>query len=976
MVTGASENGFQPVLEAACRADASGDLRAISRLWTDAKERDAFIARVRRKHRNRCRQLERQEITIESADALSASVTVSITSSVRSEWRPSLTWLETDSAAVTLARAGEEWRIVRWTPSADTFVNRWLAASDCDRELMTRALPESQWNAVAGAATHSAIDLLNGGHPHDAWTLTKFARALADQSGDARANAQVLSTLSVLMRYDNGVPPDYSASLRVAREGLAAAERAGDPDEVARSLVRIGRAEVLVVPTKGESFLRALELEPFVADVTIIALAASQMAKTFDDLQEHRRALGYAALAARFAEESGEASVRISAEMNFGGTYAWVSDSSLAILHYEEALRMARATDMKPIIASILTELARNYSDEHRLDEMERVIDEGFSLLDPLGLECSESAFWLHVRRASLASWRGDAALMEQSLRAALAVADEVARPDLTSIAKTSLALLRFRQRRPEEAIRLSWEAFPGSIQLIFILASALAQQGDCDTAIDLLRVAIDAHARDLRSAPGARQKRLFDDAVMGGLYLPLIELLVDEERWMDALETAEEMRSSQLREMRSEMTIAVPRGRSDEERNADRLIAYLNRRLLASHGRPKSDDVHAQLEQARWRLADARAQSDAAAVTSGPSHARFFFDRSMPAMTPGVAMIEYVMTDTRTLIFAARHQADGTLAMIVRQVTVDSAALQSLVAQYTTAIARRDLSYAAVGRKLHELLIQPVAEVLRGATALTIVPHEVLWTLPFHTLADRDHRPLIERLPVSYAPAAGLLDSEQPQTRGRPMLLALANPASTPIPSLPRIPETETEVRRIAKVYGSKRSRSYVGAEARESIVKRNGSRFSVLHVAAHGLVDETEPMYSSLLLSPGAEAGDEEDGLLEAREIAELRMPEVVVLSACDTARGSLSNEGVIGLPWAFFLAGTRHVIVSQWTAESSATLQLMIEFHRHLAAGDSPAVALRAAQLKLRRDRRYEDPLYWAPFVVMSSGVYGGR
>ncbi|MCU1231256.1 MAG: hypothetical protein JWO97_4140, partial [Acidobacteria bacterium] len=50
--------------------------------------------------------------------------------------------------------------------------------------------------------------------------------------------------------------------------------------------------------------------------------------------------------------------------------------------------------------------------------------------------------------------------------------------------------------------------------------------------------------------------------------------------------------------------------------------------------------------------------------------------------------------------------------------------------------------------------------------------------------------------------------------------------------------------------------------------------------------------------------------------------------------------------------------------------------IEFHRHLAAGDSPAVALRAAQLKLRRDRRYEDPLYWAPFVVMSSGVYGGR
>jgi len=76
------------------------------------------------------------------------------------------------------------------------------------------------------------------------------------------------------------------------------------------------------------------------------------------------------------------------------------------------------------------------------------------------------------------------------------------------------------------------------------------------------------------------------------------------------------------------------------------------------------------------------------------------------------------------------------------------------------------------------------------------------------------------------------------------------------------------------------------------------------------------------------------------------------------------------VIGLAWAFLVAGCPSTVVSQWEAESASTSILMIEFHRQLRAGVSKPEALRRAALALRRDRRYSHPFYWAPFIVVGA------
>jgi CHAT domain-containing protein len=135
---------------------------------------------------------------------------------------------------------------------------------------------------------------------------------------------------------------------------------------------------------------------------------------------------------------------------------------------------------------------------------------------------------------------------------------------------------------------------------------------------------------------------------------------------------------------------------------------------------------------------------------------------------------------------------------------------------------------------------------------------------------------------------------------------------------------------------------------------------------------------MYSNLVLSTDDKSPD--DGLLEAWEIMRLDLKaDLAVLSACDTARGKTEGgEGVIGMSWAFFVAGCPTTVVSQWKVDSASTAQLMVEFHKNLLQNNQnpqtvwkKADALRRAMLTLMARPEYKDPYYWAGFVVVGAG-----
>ena len=128
--------------------------------------------------------------------------------------------------------------------------------------------------------------------------------------------------------------------------------------------------------------------------------------------------------------------------------------------------------------------------------------------------------------------------------------------------------------------------------------------------------------------------------------------------------------------------------------------------------------------------------------------------------------------------------------------------------------------------------------------------------------------------------------------------------------------------------------------------------------------------------MLTPPGRPSEADDGLLDASEVAALRLDaDRVVLSACNTAVGSdsLSGYSLAGLADVFIRAGGRRVLASHWEVSSDATVELMTRtfaaYGRDRAAGG--AVALRDAQRQLVADPEFSHPAFWAAFTLLGDG-----
>ena len=133
-------------------------------------------------------------------------------------------------------------------------------------------------------------------------------------------------------------------------------------------------------------------------------------------------------------------------------------------------------------------------------------------------------------------------------------------------------------------------------------------------------------------------------------------------------------------------------------------------------------------------------------------------------------------------------------------------------------------------------------------------------------------------------------------------------------------------------------------------------------------------------LLLTPPAQASEEDDGYLTASEIAGLKLDaDWVILSACNTAAGGAQGaEALSGLARAFIYAQARALLVSHWEVNSDATVKLITGAMSRLAANKSMgrAEAMRQSMLALidKGEPREAHPAFWAPFVVVGEGGAG--
>jgi CHAT domain-containing protein len=137
------------------------------------------------------------------------------------------------------------------------------------------------------------------------------------------------------------------------------------------------------------------------------------------------------------------------------------------------------------------------------------------------------------------------------------------------------------------------------------------------------------------------------------------------------------------------------------------------------------------------------------------------------------------------------------------------------------------------------------------------------------------------------------------------------------------------------------------------------------LLHFSTHAVANRESPLDSAIILSP---EGD--NFKLYARDVMATPLhADLVTISACRSAGArSYSGEGLVGFAWAFLQAGAHHVIAGLWDVTDSSTPRIMDVLYSNIAAGVSPAEALRAAKLSLiRSGQGYRRPYYWGPFQI---------
>lgn len=898
------------------------------------------------------------------------------------------------------------------------------ADNDEERRKLLDAKPQLVTEALLKALISKLNEFIAGGRLKQVESGGRFTAELAERLESKRAAALAWEKTSWALI----VGGEPAKSLECSRRGLAFAEATQDQPLILLLLNSLGRSQDRLgqVDSATETYEKTLRLarewnirhslaatltnyaavQQGKSDYTSMLEMAREALVIFQDLNDKRGisvALSQIAGAREYlgdlrgSLETYQQSLNLARESNdkrrvglilgnMGVIYATMGLYQETLDAYQQALKLREEVGDKELIATTLNNLGRLYArqgdyakhDEYvlkalRLSEQYNLPQRSVAVLNNMGLACLEQ------RRYDCA-----ADYLRQGLESALKIKMMKQAID----AQRLLGKVHLAQNRFEQAI----ECFQQSLQWAEETKSKLA------IAAATLHLSEAWTARkDFAQAlvPAEKALALIDLRERPGWYAWAMEL---RGRALAGLEQPEAARQSFLSAIQ-----AVEKERAQSLNAEEMRQSFLGGRLMPYHAliqllvdlRTPAATAEA-LEIAQRlngrvlldKLTGAAANPPLpAAVSLSPSEISGLIDDQ-------TAVLNFAVTSKSTYLFTVTKDATGTPSLSVQTIAVTQTELAEKVNRVRQRLANLDAGFRAPAAEMFQLLVAPAAAQLSARKKLILIPDGPLWELPFQALIAADGRYLIQQHAVSYAPSLPALreltksgNSPSLKTAAR-LLLAFGNGetgqpgrtdtktnagSSSGLMSQGALPEAERQAKTLGQLYGPTRSKIYTGNDASEDRFLAEAGQYHILHLASHGLLNNSNPLYSGLKLTPG---GDKSDGLLEAHELMKLKLnAELVVLSACETARGRISNgEGMIGLSWAMMLAGSRATVVSQWKVEAAGTEELMLEFHRRMKINLDrsgqlhSAESLRQAMLKLMNRPQFRHPAYWAGFILL--------
>jgi CHAT domain-containing protein/predicted negative regulator of RcsB-dependent stress response len=381
----------------------------------------------------------------------------------------------------------------------------------------------------------------------------------------------------------------------------------------------------------------------------------------------------------------------------------------------------------------------------------------------------------------------------------------------------------------------------------------------------------------------------------------------------------------------------------------------------------------------------------------------------------PGRANIEKLAMDLRAQLIPSKLQR--------RIVGIDVAEANRGLG--VAAAAPEDVApFIAASNALYKVVLEPAAGSI-GEKRVMVVADGALNYIPFEVLLKTSDSGdfsslgyLVKTNEIIYAPSAsvvGAIKQQRAKASGRAMLIiadpvfnsndtrarkpagapsndaevrglgiqsAVADVAGSPAPTtsameglpLARLNGTRIEADQISKLAKTSGGQAdvWLDLDANEdNLGTRDISKYRIIHVATHGLLNAERPQFTGVVLS--LVGNKTHDGFVRTDEVFNLRLGSpLVMLSACETGLGKEKRgEGVMGLTRAFMYAGAPTVGVSLWSVADKSTADLMTDFYKRLLStgeGTTSSGALRGAQLAMIAGKKYSAPFYWAPFVLV--------
>jgi CHAT domain-containing protein len=750
---------------------------------------------------------------------------------------------------------------------------------------------------------------------------------------------------------------DLQTAIEYSNQCLQVQEEMGDDDGKAISLNNLGVIEW----DRGNYvaalnlFQRSLEIQKNLKNTPAIARAFLNLANVHGAQGNQDVAMKYIHQAIDLLKKQPESIHMAQALVALGDAYFDKGDTARALRNYRAGLDLYRKTGEMLDVVELLARICQMEANTSL-----NACDESASLSEKLGPQRYSFAL-----NASAAAY-----LQHGDFAKAISFAEHAA----------ELARSTGSREVLQKALTLSGQAYMREKDLV-------KAESKFQEAIDT----IDGLRGDIAGGEQEREK-YFEKKLTA--FDEMVELLVQQKRTAEALEYAERAKGrvlyDVLQQRRSQIAGKLSLDERQQEKQLREKLQTANLKIRFENEQEAPDEeqlklLRADLEKQRIEYERYRTLLYASHPELRIQRAEFLpgfwkdLTRSLPQES---AFLQYVITKNVTFLFLIHYDRP----ISVFRINLTEKKMSKLAEEFRQQVADRDPAFYSNAKNLYSLLVQPVETKLEGISSIVIIPDRELWEVPFQTLIDGNDKFLIEKFPISYSPSLAVFSEmqklKQQLLQKQPAVLALGNPAfqvetkqaqATGLrnESLQSLPEAQKEVINIAALYDSQRSMVLIHDRAQEEVIKQKASEFEIIHLATHGVVNNASPMYSHLLLSHGIA----EDGLLEAWEIMEMNLKaRLIVLSACDTARGHIGpGEGVIGLSWALFIAGTPTALLSQWRVDSSSTTSFMMEFHKNFSVSKfSPDKAAQQAALQIMKTSEYSHPFYWAGFVVVGNGI----